>query len=127
VQHVRLIENELRLRGIPPASRLAYKEHSFAQMNEILLVKQAYTLLKKVVECNNLNKAMILIEKVLPCLLHLENRTLEAMIGRVFQRGSKLREGDKEATEALQKAIEKNINESIFGQVERICVSSQVP
>ena len=40
------------------------------------------------------------------------------MIGRLFKRGFELREGDKEATEALQKDIEKNINERIFGQVD---------
>ena len=61
---------------------------------------------------------MILIEKALPCLLHLENRSSEAMIGRLLRRGFDLREGDKEATEALQLAIEKIMNESIFGQVD---------
>jgi hypothetical protein len=40
------------------------------------------------------------------------------MIGRLFRRGFELCEGDKEATEALQKDIEKNINERIFGQVD---------
>lgn len=116
VQHVRLLENELRLRGIPPASRRGAE--LCLQLHEILLAEQAYSLLKKVVECNNLDEAMILIEKALPCLLHLENRTSEAMIGRLFRRGFELREGDKEATEALQIDIEKTINERIFGQVD---------
>ncbi len=116
VQHVRLHENELRLRGIPLASRQGAE--LCLQLHEILLPEQAYSLLKKVVECNNLDEAKILIEKALPCLLHIENRTLEAMTGRLFRRGFELCEGDKEATKTLRKAIEKNINERIFGQVD---------
>ena len=108
VQHVRLLEKELQLRGIPPLGRTGAELR--IQLIEILLAEHTYSLLKKIVECNNLDEAMILIEKALPCLLHLENRSSEAMIGRLLRRGFDLREGDKEATEALQLAIEKIMN-----------------
>jgi hypothetical protein len=46
--------------------------------------------MKEVVACNNLDDAMIIIEKAIPCLLHLENGTSEPMIFHLIQNGLQL-------------------------------------
>jgi hypothetical protein len=46
--------------------------------------------MKEIVSCNNLDDAMIIIEKAIPCLLHLENRTSEAMIFHLIWNGLQL-------------------------------------
>jgi hypothetical protein len=47
-----------------------------------------------------------------------EQIIIEEMMGWLLRRGLDLCEQDKEATEALHLAIEKLMNESIFGQVD---------
>ncbi len=50
--------------------------------------------MKEVVACNNLDDAMIIIEKAIPCLLHVENRPSEAMIFDLIRNWLQLWEND---------------------------------
>ena len=58
---------------------------------------------------------MIRLEQALPCLLHLENRTSEAIIAHLLRAGYNLREGNKEQTDQYIAAVQLIINEGIFG------------
>ena len=57
------------------------------QLTEILLTKNTYTIMCKVLAAKSLEEAMIKLEKVIPCLLHLENRSSEAIINRLIHKG----------------------------------------
>jgi hypothetical protein len=59
---------------------------------------------------------MIIIEKAIPCILHLENRTSEAMIFHLIRYGLQLWENERQAAHALRCAIETKPNEVIFGE-----------
>ena len=71
--------------------------------------------MKEVVSCHNVDDAMIIIEKAIPCLLRLENRTSEAMIFHLIRNGLQLWENDSRAAHGLRCAIENEVNEVIFG------------
>jgi hypothetical protein len=57
---------------------------------------------------------MIRLEKAIPCRLDLENRISEALIYHLIQKGIRLREEDKEATEELLVGVESLMIESFF-------------
>jgi hypothetical protein len=94
-QHRRLLETELSIRNIVETGRSTEELH--IHLHEILLVEASYMVIKKVLAANNLNDAMVLLEKALPCLLHLENRSSEAMIYHLLCRGTELREGNQKS------------------------------
>jgi hypothetical protein len=113
IQHARLIEEELIMRGLHVIGANAAERK--LQLHEVLVTEQRYKLMKEVVSCNNVDDAMIIIEKAIPCLLHLENRTSEAMIFHLIRNGLQLRENDSRAAHGLRCAIENEVNEVIFG------------
>ncbi len=120
IQHARLIEEELIIQGLHViGASLAERR---LQLHKVLVTEQRYNLVKEVVSCNDLDDAMIIIEKAIPCFLHLENRTLEAMIFHLIQNGLQLWEIDSRAAHALRCAIETEVNEVIFG--EPTCISN---
>jgi hypothetical protein len=77
-----MIREEIRLRGIsnvnltPPEQRLL--------LHEVLITEHRYSLLKGLCESKTKEEAMILLEKAVPCLLHLENRVSECIIQMLF-------------------------------------------
>ena len=75
--HGKLIENEFRVRNIvvPDGTR---SPERIIQLTEILLTENTYTIMCKVLTAKSLEEAMIKLEKAIPCLLHLENRSSEA-------------------------------------------------
>jgi hypothetical protein len=109
-----LFESEIRLRGIARP-----EEHSTTELRlmlyEALLVENSFVLLDCVLKAKNLDEAMIRLEQALPCLLHLQNRTAEAIIEHLLRRAFLLREGDAAATQQLISSVETFINNEIFG------------
>ena len=81
-----LLRNQLHLMNQPTA---AIKIH----LQEILLVEKTFFALDYVVRAHNFEEAMICLEQALPCLLHLENRTSEALIQHLLRLGLRLPEG----------------------------------
>jgi hypothetical protein len=57
---------------------------------EILISGGAFTLANKVIGSNKLDRAMVKLEKTIPCLLHLENRSSEAIVANFFHHGLQL-------------------------------------
>ena len=109
-----LFENEIRMRGLTRPDDLPTAELRL-MLYEALMVENSYILLDSVLKANNLDDAMIRLEQALPCLLHLQNRTAEAVIEHLLRRAFVLREGNARATEALISSIEQFINNEIFG------------
>ncbi len=68
------------------------------QLYEILLVEKSYELVNEVLNGNSLSNVMIKLEKALPCLLHLENRSSEAIISNLLLHGLLFVKGNKAAT-----------------------------
>ena len=112
--HIEL-EKELKMRGFHVGPDRPLEELRL-QLNEVLLVENVYILAKEVYECNNLDEAMIKLHQAIPCLLHLENRPIEAIISCCIQQGLSLVEGSAELTKCLMKAVELLINEKLFGR-----------
>ena len=85
------MRNELRMRNIivPEESQSAELR---LLLSECLLTENTYKILCKVLAANSLDEAMVRLEKAIPCLLHLENRSSEAIISRLVHRGWELRE-----------------------------------
>jgi hypothetical protein len=50
----------------------------------VRLSEQAFKLANEVLGSNNLEQAMVKLDKTIPCLLHLENRSSEALIAHFF-------------------------------------------
>jgi len=92
------------------------------QLSEILLTENGYNILSKVLAATSLEEAMVKLEKAIPCLLHLENRSSEAIISRLVHRGWELREDSPEAIKQFIASVETLINERLFGSTE--CKSS---
>jgi hypothetical protein len=113
VKHERLLQSELQMRSIDPVG-LSYEELRL-QLQELLITEAAFALADEVVKSNNLDNAMVKLEKTIPCLLHLEKCTSEAIVGHLFHRGLQLREGSEVHTNQLVSDIETIINESLFG------------
>ncbi len=88
-QHLRLLGTELSIRNVVEAG--CSTEERWIQLHETLLVEVSCIVLKKVSAANNIHDAMVLLEKALPCLLHLENRSFKAMICHLMElfKGSK--------------------------------------
>jgi hypothetical protein len=101
------------MRSIDPVG-LSYEELRL-QLQELLITEAAFALADEVVKSNNLDNAMVKLEKTIPCLLHLEKCTSEAIVGHLFRRGLQLREGSEVHTNQLVSDIETIINESLFG------------
>jgi len=118
--HRVMMENELRMRNIVPDGTQAAQLR--IQLSEILLTENSYNILCKVLAANSLDEAMVKLEKAIPCLLHLENRSSEAIISRLVHRGWELREDSPEATRQFISLVETLINEKLFGSPE--CKSS---
>jgi hypothetical protein len=118
--HRVMMENELRMRNIVPDGTQAAELR--IQLSEILLTENSYNILCKVLAANSLDEAMVKLEKAIPCLLHLENRSSEAIISRLVHRGWELREDSPEATRQFISLVETLINEKLFGSPE--CKSS---
>jgi hypothetical protein len=53
-------------------------------LHEVLIMEACYSLLKGLCEAKTKEEAMILLEKAVPCLLHLENRVSECIIQMLF-------------------------------------------
>jgi hypothetical protein len=81
----------LAIQNVLPFGRLT--EELRIQLHEILLIEASYLVMKKILSVNNLNDAMIQLEKALPCLLHLENRSSEVMIWHLLRGGLELCKG----------------------------------
>ncbi len=73
-------------------------------------------MMKKILSANNLNNAMIKLEKALPCLLHLENRSSAVMIWHLLRGGLELCKGNEEAKEQLVRAVQRIVNKEMFGE-----------
>lgn len=67
-------------------------------------------------EQNSLDDSMVALEKAVPCLLHLENRGSEGVIGFVFLLGLSIREENTIETESYITAVTTIINEELFGE-----------
>jgi hypothetical protein len=115
-----MMENELRMRNIVPDGTRSAELR--IQLSEILLTENSYNILCKVLAANSLEEAMVKLEKAIPCLLHLENRSSEAIISRLVHRGWELREDSPEAIRQFISSVERLINEKLFGSPE--CKSS---
>ncbi len=113
-QHHRLLETELSIRNTVEAGCSTAELR--IQLHEILLVEASYIVLQKVLAANNLDDAMVLLEKALPCLLHLENRSSEAMIYHLLHRGMELQEGNEQLTDNLIREMERIVNQEMFGE-----------
>ncbi len=107
-----LLEKELAIRGIPPCSRQTANMR--LQLYEILLVEHRYSTLKEVLSESSLEDAMVKLEKTIPCLLHLENRTSEAIITQILLKALNERDGDTAATEELMAQVERLMNNIFF-------------
>jgi hypothetical protein len=111
--HRVMMENELRLRNIVPDGVRSAELR--IQLSEILLTENTYHILSKVLAATSLEEAMIKLEKAIPCLLHLENRSSEAIINRLIHRGWELREDSADAIKKFIESVERIINEQFFG------------
>jgi hypothetical protein len=89
------------------------------QLKELLITEYHYKVLKSVTEEQNLDGAMIKLEKAIPCLLHLENRISEAMLMYLLPKGLSIREGNRPACDDLMCAVERCMNE-IFSVCQRL-------
>jgi hypothetical protein len=58
----------------------------------------------------------MVLEKALPCLFYLENRSSEAIIYHILHRGMELREGNKQFTKHLIREVERIVNQEMFGE-----------
>jgi hypothetical protein len=69
------------------------------QLSEILLTENAYHILSKLLAATSLEEAMVKLEKAIPCLLHLENRSSDAIISHLVSQRlgveGRLARGDK--------------------------------
>jgi len=83
-----------------------------------LLTENTYTILCKVLAANSLDEAMVRLDKAIPCLLHLENRSSEAIISRLVHRGWELREDSPAGIQQYITDVEKIINQQFFGSAE---------
>lgn len=88
------------------------------QLKELLITEYCYKVLRSVTEEQNLDRAMIKLEKAIPCLLHLENRISEAMLMHLLRKGLSIREGNRQACDELMCAVERCMNENFFGMPE---------
>jgi hypothetical protein len=105
-----LLRNQLHMMNHPTA---AIKIH----LQEVLLVERTFVALDFVVKARNFEEAMIRLEQALPCLLHLENRTSEALIEHLLRFGLRLREGDATSTTEFVLSVESLMNTVIFGSI----------
>ena len=85
-------------------------------LHEILITEYRYALLKGLCEAKTKEEAMILLEKAVPCLLHLENRVSECIIRMLLLRALEFVEDDTHATAEYILEVERYINEKIFGE-----------
>jgi hypothetical protein len=85
------------------------------QLHEVLLSERAFELANEVLGSNNLEQAMVKLDKTIPCLLHLDNCSSEALIAHLFHRGILLHEDCAEATSQLIMDLELIINQELFG------------
>jgi hypothetical protein len=111
--HNRMIEEELRMRDIN-IDNLSGPERRLL-LHEVLIMEQRYSIIKGVLEAKNEDR-MILIEKAIPCLLHLENRISEAIIRLILLRALHFFEDDTHATAEFILEVERYVNEKIFGE-----------
>jgi hypothetical protein len=72
-------------------------------------------MLDTIINANNFDESMIRLEQAVPCLLHIENRTSEAVIEHVLRRALVLREGNRAACDELISGVESLINTDILG------------
>ena len=114
--HRKLLENEFRMRNIVPDGTRSPELK--IQLMEILLIENTYSILCKVLASKSLEEAMVKLEKAIPCLLHLENRSSEAIINRLIHRGWELREDSPDAIKQFILSVEAIINEQFFGSPE---------
>jgi hypothetical protein len=116
VRYIGLLKKELRLRGMTVLSEQPADLR--LQLKELLITEERYKIIKPITEEANLERAMIKLEKAIPCLLHLENRSSEALLTHLLHRGLSIREGNRDECNQLMCAIEKLLNESVFGTEE---------
>jgi hypothetical protein len=119
--HRVMMRNELRMRNIvvPEESRAADLR---ILLTEHLLTENTFNILSKVLAANSLDEAMVRLDKAIPCLLHLENRSSETIISRLVHRGWELREDSAAGIQQYIASVERIINEQFFGSPE--CPSS---
>jgi hypothetical protein len=113
IAHNRMIEEELRMRDIN-VENLSGPERRLL-LHEVLIMEQRYSIIKGVVEAKHEDR-MILIEKAIPCLLHLENRISEAIIRLILLRALQFFEDDMHATAEFILEVERYVNEKFFGE-----------
>jgi hypothetical protein len=77
-------------------------------------MEERYKILKSVTEEQNLDRAMIKLEKAIPCLLHLKNWISEAMLMHLLHKGLSIREGNKQDWENLMYVVERCMRMSLF-------------
>jgi len=119
--HRKLMENEFSMRNIVVPDGTRSPELKL-QLMEILLLENTYSIMCKVLAAKSLDEAMVKLEKAIPCLLHLENRSSEAIISRLVHKGWELREDSPQAIKDFISSIERIINQQLFGSPE--CPSS---
>jgi hypothetical protein len=96
IQHNNMIREELCLQNTthnnlsPPEQRL--------MLHEVLLTEHRFGLLKGMLEAKTMEAAMILLEKAVPCILHLENRVSECIIRMLLIKALSYIEDDSHAT-----------------------------
>ncbi len=112
IQHNNLIQEELRLRGIPFDALSPHERR--LMLHELLISEWRYSLLKGVLEAKTKEDAMILLEKAVPCILHLENRVSECLICMLLLKALSYLEDDNHALNHYILQVEKYMNESIF-------------
>jgi len=114
IQHNNMVREELRLRGFDHENLSGPEQRML--LHEILITEYRYALLKGLCEAKTKEEAMILLEKAVPCLLHLENRVSECIIRMLLLRALEFVEDDTHATVEYILEVERYINEKIFGE-----------
>ena len=112
----KLLKNELLIRNLLHLSNLPTAQ-IVIHLHEILLIEKTFLSLDYVVNAKTFDDAMIRLEQALPCLLHLENRTSEAIIEHLLRRGVRLREGNSASTLEFISSVESVMNSDIFGSL----------
>jgi hypothetical protein len=109
-----LFEAEILLRGLGETVNKSTAELRLI-LHEALLAETSFLMLDTIINANNFDESMIRLEQAVPCLLHIENRTSEAVIEHVLRRALVLREGNRAACDELISGVESLINTDILG------------
>jgi hypothetical protein len=109
-----LLETEMKLRNIP-FNRAQTTQELQIIVSEILLIEKSFDLVRDIVLAVNFNDAMIHLEQALPCLLHLENQSLETIIENLLCCSIALLDGNHQLTKQFMLDLLNIMNDEIFG------------